>query len=85
MVMLVSFNADLFPDDPNHRRRMRAAARVVHYSKRPASLWVEDEAVPLGGVVTVVLAESPDQLARDDDVVYAAGDLVTAHQRASGA
>jgi hypothetical protein len=26
--------------------------------KRPASLWVEDEAVPLGGVVAVVLAKS---------------------------
>jgi hypothetical protein len=28
--------------------------------KRPASLWVEDEAVPLGGVVAVVLAKSSD-------------------------
>jgi hypothetical protein len=28
--------------------------------KRPASLWVEDEAAPLGGVVAVVLAKSPD-------------------------
>ena len=27
-------------------------------SKRPASLLVEDEAVPLGGVVAVVLTES---------------------------
>ncbi len=36
-----------------------AAARAKGL-KRPASLWVEDEAVPLGGVVAVVLAEAPD-------------------------
>jgi hypothetical protein len=73
------------PDNANHHRRVRATARVDHYStssgkcsarengthdrgilrrskclKRPASLWVEDEAVPLGGVVAVVLVESPD-------------------------
>ena len=36
------------------------AAAPAKCLKRPASLWVEDEAVPLGGVVAVVLAESPD-------------------------
>jgi hypothetical protein len=34
-------------------------------SKRPASLWIEDEAVPLGAVVAVVLAESLHHHARD--------------------
>jgi hypothetical protein len=34
-------------------------------SKRPASLWIEDEAVPLGAVVAVVLAESLDHHARN--------------------
>jgi hypothetical protein len=34
-------------------------------SKRPASLWAQDEAVPLGSVVAVALAESLDQHARD--------------------
>jgi hypothetical protein len=34
-------------------------------SKRPASLWAEDEAVLLGSVVAVVLAESLDYYARD--------------------
>jgi hypothetical protein len=29
-------------------------------SKRPASFWAKDKAVPLGGVVAVVVAESPD-------------------------
>jgi hypothetical protein len=61
-----------------------AAARAKCL-KRPASLWVEDEAVPLGGVVAVVLAESPDYLARDYNVLHTAADLVTAHQLSSGA
>ena len=34
-------------------------------SKRPAFLWAEDEPVPLGSVVAVVLAEPPDHHARD--------------------
>jgi hypothetical protein len=54
-------------------------------SKRPASFWAEDEAVPLGGVVAVVLAESPDHYARDQNILHTAGDLVTAHQVSSGA
>jgi hypothetical protein len=29
-------------------------------SKRPASFWAEDKAVPVGSVVAVVVAESPD-------------------------
>ena len=61
-----------------------AAARAKRL-KRPASLRVEDEAVPLGGVVAVVLAESPDHHARDYDILYTAGDLVAAHQVSSGA
>ena len=54
-------------------------------SKRPTALWAEDEAVPLGGVVAVVLAESSDHHARDYNVLYTAGDLVAAHQVSSGA
>ena len=34
-------------------------------SKRPASLWIQDEAVPWGSIVAVVVAESLDHHARD--------------------
>jgi hypothetical protein len=54
-------------------------------SKRPASLWIQDEPVPLGSVVAVVLAESPDHHARDQNILHTAGDLVAAHQFSSGA
>jgi hypothetical protein len=54
-------------------------------SKRPASLWAQDEAVPLGSVVAVVVAESPDHYARDQIILHTAGDLVAAHQVSSGA
>jgi hypothetical protein len=53
-------------------------------SKRPAFLWVEDEAVPLGSVAAVVLPESLHHHARDENILHTAGDLVTAHQVASG-
>jgi hypothetical protein len=61
-----------------------AAARAKCL-KRPASLWVQHEAVPLGSVVAVVLAESPDHHARDHNVLHTAGDLVAAHQVSFGA
>jgi hypothetical protein len=54
-------------------------------SKRPASLGVQDEPVPLGSVVAVVLAESPDHHARNQNILHTAGDLVTTHQLSSGA
>ena len=54
-------------------------------SKRPASFWAENEAVPLGSLVAVILAKSPDHHARDQDVLHTAGDLVAAHQVSSGA
>jgi hypothetical protein len=53
-------------------------------SKRPTALGIEDEAVPLGGVVAVVLAESFNQYARDESILNTAGDLVTAHQGPPG-
>jgi hypothetical protein len=43
-------------------------------------LGIEDEAVPLRGVVAVVLAESFNQYARDENILNTAPDLVTAHQ-----
>jgi hypothetical protein len=64
--------------------RPTAAARAKCL-KRPASLWIEDEAVPLGSVVAVILAESPDHYAGDANILHTAGDLVTAHQVSSGA
>jgi hypothetical protein len=54
-------------------------------SKRPASLGAQDEAVPLGSVVAVVLAESLDHHARNQIILHTAGDLVTAHELSSGA
>ena len=54
-------------------------------SKRPAFLWAEDEPVPLSSVVAVVLAESLDHHARDENILHTAGDLVAAHQASSGA
>jgi hypothetical protein len=54
-------------------------------SKRPASLWVEYEAAPLGSVVAVILAESPNHHAGDANILHTAGDLVTAHQVSSRA
>ena len=54
-------------------------------SKRPASLWIQDEPVPLGSVVAMVLAESLDDHARDQNILHTAGDLVAAHQLSSGA
>ncbi len=54
-------------------------------SKRPASLRAEDEAVPLGGVLAVVLAKSPDHYAGDENILHTAGDLIAAHQVSSRA
>jgi hypothetical protein len=56
-----------------HRHRWPTKAAAVgdgaraKCSKRPASLWAQDEAVPLGSVVAVVVAESVDHhaLVRD--------------------
>jgi hypothetical protein len=42
-------------------------------------LGIEDEAVPLGSVVAVVLAESFNQNARDESILNTAGDLIAAH------
>jgi hypothetical protein len=75
-----------------HRRQQQVMVRWLaigdgaraNRSKRPTALGIEDEAVPLGSVVAVVLAESFNHYARDESILNTAGDLVTAHQGPPG-
>lgn len=47
-------------------------------------MWVDDEAVSLSRVVTVILAKFPDDHASGYSVLHTARDLVAAHQSSAG-